>query len=81
MQQNGKRDYVQTLKYFPDPKHNGHDIKCVVEHTAYSEVAKNEKINEISRKLELYCKFILLVDFLYRLTRQVCDNSMMTLLW
>ena len=59
MQQNGKRDYVQTLKYFPDPKHNGHDIKCVVEHTAYSEVAKNEKINEISRKLELYCKFIL----------------------
>ena len=58
VQQNGKRDFVQTLKYFPDPKHNGHDIKCVVEHSAYTEATLNERRNEVSRKLELYCKFI-----------------------
>ena len=58
IQQNGKRDYVQTLKYFPDPKHNGHDIKCQVEHSAYTEATLSEGRNEVSRKLELYCKFI-----------------------
>ena len=55
-QANGKMDYVQTLKYYPDPKHNNHDLRCVVEHEAYTEAQINEKRNEISKKLELFCK-------------------------
>jgi hypothetical protein len=55
-QKNGKADYRQTLKYFPDPKHNGKDIKCVVDHMAYTEANIATGLNEISKRLELTCK-------------------------
>ena len=63
VQENGKRDFVQTLTYFPDPKHNGHDIKCVVQHSAFTEAALSEGRNEVSKELELYCKFIRVSEF------------------
>ncbi len=52
----GKADYVQTLKYFADPKHNGQELKCVVDHMAYSDAQLADKENEITKRLELLCE-------------------------
>ena len=54
MDESGKADYVQTIKYFPNAMHNGKDIKCVVSHEAYSAADLEVKRNEISRRFELY---------------------------
>ena len=53
----GKADYIQTLKYFANAKHNGQTLKCEVTHLGYSEAQKAEGANVITRNLELYCKF------------------------
>ena len=39
----GKGDYVQTLKYYAIARHNGQQLRCVVNHVAYSEMDKAEK--------------------------------------
>ena len=57
-QSNGKKDYIQTLKYFGDPKHNGHKLTCVVSHMAYSEAQLAAEENKISMELELLCKLL-----------------------
>ena len=52
----GKADYIQTLKYFPKTKHNGQTLKCEASHLGYSEMQKAEGVNIIEKNLELYCK-------------------------
>lgn len=42
----GKKNYIETLKYFPSEKHNGKTLRCQVEHQAYTDVQKNDKQNE-----------------------------------
>jgi len=42
----GKKNYIETLKYFPSEKHDGKTLRCQVEHQAYTDVQKNDKQNE-----------------------------------
>ena len=55
--QNGRRDFVQTIKYFPEFKHNDQVLKCVVNHPEYTKAAINEGRNMVEKKLELRGKF------------------------
>lgn len=49
----GKADYIETLKYFPDSKHNGKTLRCQVSHQAYTQVQKEEKKNEAELLLKI----------------------------
>jgi len=42
----GKKNYIETLKYFPSEKHDGKTLRCQVEHQAYTDVQKEGKQNE-----------------------------------
>ncbi len=52
----GKGDFLSTLKYFPDVKHNGQQIKCIAEHQGYTSQQIEQKANEVQKQLELFCK-------------------------
>ena len=52
----GKADYIQTMKYLANAKHNGQILRCEVEHLGYTEAQKAEGANVITKNLELYCK-------------------------
>ena len=53
----GKKNYIETLKYFPSEKHNGKTLRCQVEHQAYTDVQKNDKQNEAEVLLKVQCKY------------------------
>jgi len=42
----GKKNYIETLKYYPSEKHDGKTLRCQVEHQAYTDVQKEGKENE-----------------------------------
>jgi len=44
--ESGKKNYIETLKYFPSEKHDGKTLRCQVEHQAYTDVQKEGKQNE-----------------------------------
>ena len=53
----GKKDYIETLKYFPSEKHDGKALRCQVEHQAFTDVQKNDKQNEAEVILRVQCKY------------------------
>jgi hypothetical protein len=42
----GKKDYIETLKYYPNQDHDGKTLRCEVTHQAYTQVQKQGKENE-----------------------------------
>lgn len=56
MDDSGKGDYVQTLMYFPNALHNQKELKCVVDHEAYSTADLESQRNQIAKKFELFFK-------------------------
>jgi len=42
----GKKDYIETLKYYPNQDHDGKTLRCQVTHQAYTQVQKEGKVNE-----------------------------------
>ena len=55
-QENGKADYVETLTYYADAKHNGKALRCEIIHAGYTEAQKERMENKIEKNLELFCK-------------------------
>ena len=55
----GKVDYISRLSYYANVKHNNQELRCVVEHMAYTEVQKAEEFNVAKKVLELFCKLTL----------------------
>ena len=53
----GKKNYIETLRYFPSEKHDGKTLRCQVEHQAYTDVQKEDKLNEAEVLLKVQCKF------------------------
>ena len=53
---NGKANYIETLKYFPSFKHDGKKLRCEVTHEAYSKVALENNENEADVVLKITCK-------------------------
>ena len=43
---NGKNNYIETLKYVPNGKDDGKILRCLVQHQAYTDVQKEGKQNE-----------------------------------
>ena len=54
--EDGIQDYVQTISYYPAPKHTGQEIKCVLTHNAFSEIQLEQNANEAEKRLEILCK-------------------------
>ena len=55
--ESGKKNYIETLKYFPSEKHDGKTLRCQVEHQAYTDVQKEGKQNEAEVILKVQCKY------------------------
>ena len=51
----GKKNYIETLKYYPSEKHDGKTLRCQVEHQAYTDVQKEGKENEAEVVLKVQC--------------------------
>ena len=55
----GKKNYIQTLKFYPNWKHDGKSLKCQVEHQAYTDAQKEDKENEAEVLLRVQCMCLL----------------------
>ena len=55
----GKKNYIETLKYYPSEKHDGKTLRCQVEHQAYTDVQKEGKENEAEVVLRVQCMCLL----------------------
>lgn len=53
----GKGDFVQSLRYYADPRHNGQALKCVVTHPAYSKQQLADGDNTRQKLLQLFCEW------------------------
>ncbi len=51
-----KGDYVSTLTYHGDTRHNGQDVRCEVEHGGYTAQQIEAGENKQMRKLDLFCE-------------------------
>ncbi|XP_059094957.1 cell adhesion molecule 1-like isoform X2 [Tigriopus californicus] len=52
----GKVNYIQTFKYFPNAEHNGQSLRCEVDHMAYSEAQLENEENIVETQLDLFYK-------------------------
>jgi hypothetical protein len=51
--ENGKADHIETLRYYPDSKHDEKKLSCKDVHEAYTEVQLNQKDNEAEVLLKI----------------------------
>ena len=52
----GRKDFTATLQYYPTAKHDGKDLRCQVNHPAYSAAQKEKKENMAQVALKIQCK-------------------------
>ena len=55
----GKKNYIETLKYYPSEKHDGKTLRCQVEHQDYTDIQKEGKENEAEVVLRVQCMCLL----------------------
>ena len=55
----GKKNYIETLRYYPSWKHDGKILRCQVEHQAYTDIQKEGKENEAEVVLRVQCMCLL----------------------